>query len=137
MANQKISLSMVKGLSDGRVYVDMDVQSKAVEKEIVNKNTIRQSVRNILTFHKGERVLYPEFGNGMYDYIFEGITRQTKNELIKEIHSMLNDEPRIDVDSVDVTSNVDSNELLVTVSYTIPLLSVSDSISISVNGTLV
>lgn len=136
MANQKISLVTVEGLSTGRVFADMDVQSKAVQTTITNKNAIRQSIRNILTFRPKERVLYPEFGNSVTDFVFDRITDTVIKNLDSAVREMLLDEPRIKVDDVNITANADNNEITVKVGYTIQSLGVSDSISMTVRGTI-
>ena len=136
MANQKISLVTVEGLSTGRVFADMDVQSKAVQTTITNKNAIRQSIRNILSFRPKERVLYPEFGNRATDFVFDRITDTVIKNLDSAVREMLLDEPRIKVDDVNITANADNNEITVKVGYTIQSLGVSDSISMTVRGTI-
>jgi len=134
MANQKISLVTVKGLSTGDVYSDVDVTSKAVREVITNANAIRQSIRNILSFSPRERVLYPEFGNRAKDFVFEKITETVIENLRTAVRGMLEDEPRIEVTDVTVKPNINANELHVSISYNIPSLSHSDSISLIVKG---
>ena len=134
MANQKISLVTVKGLSTGDVYSDIDVTSVAVREVITNANAIRQSIRNILTFSPNERVLYPEFGNRAKDFVFERITDAVKDNLKTAVMDMLEDEPRIEVTNVTVKHNSSANELHVSISYNIPSLSKSDSVSLVVRG---
>ena len=134
MANQKISLSTVKGLSTGDVYLDLDVQSEAVQKTITNKNAIRQSIHNILTFSPRERVLYPEFGNRLKDFVFDRITDGVMSNIKSAIEEMLKDEPRVKCEKIEITPNIDANELSVSVYYSIPALSEMDSASISVVG---
>lgn len=134
MANQRISLKTVEGLGTGDVFMDLDVESEGVQKTITNRQAIRQSVHNILSFNPGERVLYPEFGNTLKDFLFEGIGGGMSSGIDKSVRRMLEDEPRIKVESVSVTPTVDDHMVSVSVSYSIPDLGVTDSVSLTVVG---
>lgn len=136
MANQKISLSTVKGLSTGDVYIDMDIQSKAVHQSLTNKNAIRQSIHNILTFVPKDRILYPEFGNRLHDFVFDRIDDAIVENIKNAIKNMIKDEPRVTLEDITVKPNVNENQIAVAVTYTIPSLSTSDSISITINGAI-
>lgn len=134
MANQRISLKTVEGLGTGDVFMDLDVESEGVQKTITNRQAIRQSVHNILSFNPGERVLYPEFGNTLKDFLFEGIRGGMSSGIDKAVRRMLEDEPRIKVESVSVTPTVDDHMVSVSVSYSIPDLGVTDNVSLTVVG---
>jgi phage baseplate assembly protein W len=67
---------------------------------------IRQSIRIILGTNPGERVMRPDFGAGLRDFVFEPIDPTTMHRVQTRVQEALIDwEPRIDVTQVDVTSD--------------------------------
>jgi len=66
-----------------------------VEKS-VNVRAIFNSLRNIFTWHLGERILLPEFGSRLKNLLYEGITPATEEAIMAEIRSCVSEwEPRI------------------------------------------
>lgn len=82
---------------------------------------IKEAIKIIATTSMGERVMLPEFGCGIYDYVFES-PNTTILGLIKESvrNSLIKWEPRIDLNDVSVSmEGSDKNKLLIEVSYTV------------------
>lgn len=87
---------------------------------------IRSSIQRILQTNKGERVMHPEFGSTLNYRLFEpndGILRMELRECIYK--ELLAQEPRIDINTISVTSNInsfnneDGHEVLITLSFTV------------------
>jgi len=80
---------------------------------------IKQSIRLILDTDPGERRMRPDFGAGLNSFLFEPVSSATLQRIRQRVHDSLVDwEPRIDVDKVAVT--VDDSEpgrLSIDVSY--------------------
>jgi len=84
------------------------------------EESVRQSVLMILGTAKGERVMRPDFGCGIYDLVFEMKTAGTAGRISQEVQeALLRFEPRIDVINVQVTpqSDSDGEKLLIRVDY--------------------
>jgi uncharacterized protein len=95
-----------------------DLQQSAFEE------SVRQSILIILGTAKGERVMRPDFGCGIYDLVFEPNTSTTANKVSQVVQeALLFFEPRIDVRAVDVTSVIDSDgaKLLINMTYEVRL----------------
>jgi uncharacterized protein len=74
---------------------------------------VEQSVFNILSTAKGERVMVPDFGCGMHDLVFSPNTSTQAGAVASEVReALVRWEPRIDVVSIDVTVGGDQGELL-------------------------
>jgi hypothetical protein len=72
---------------------------------------IRQSIRIILSTAKGERVMRPEFGCGIHDYIFAVASPSTLTSIESEVRgALIIWEPRIEVISVEATGGGFSGE---------------------------
>jgi phage baseplate assembly protein W len=84
------------------------------------EESIRQSILIILGTAKGERLMRPDFGCGVYDLVFEAQTPATAGNIAQAVQeALLTLEPRIDVLDVEVTpeSNPAGETLLVNVQY--------------------
>ncbi|HEY9605876.1 MAG TPA: GPW/gp25 family protein [Allocoleopsis sp.] len=84
------------------------------------EESVRQSVLIILGTARGERVMRPDFGCGIYDLVFEMKTAGTAGRISQEVQeALLRFEPRIDVLDVQVTPQSDSEgeKLLIRVDY--------------------
>lgn len=74
---------------------------------------INQSIDVILKTQRGERVLQPDFGSELRQYIFSNFDATLKNQIVASIrHTLLNDEPRITVESIDITESDSFNATL-------------------------
>ena len=90
---------------------------------ITNFESIKRSVRNIVSTNKGERKTDPEFGSHVRSYLFEPDSDIIRYAIQEEIFLQLeNFEPRIDVLNVIVSNTseeIDNHELLVTIEFTV------------------
>jgi phage baseplate assembly protein W len=74
------------------------------------EESVRQSILMILGTAKGERVMRPDFGCGIYDLVFETNTSSTAGRISQAVQeALLVFEPRIDVVEVRVNSRMFSN----------------------------
>jgi phage baseplate assembly protein W len=72
---------------------------------------IDQSIKIILGTNPGERVMRPDFGAGLNAFVFEPINTTTLEALRKRVQDSLVDwEPRIDVQSVKLTTDASPGE---------------------------
>ncbi|XHX78794.1 MAG: GPW/gp25 family protein [Stenomitos frigidus ULC029] len=84
------------------------------------EDSVRQSIVIILGTAKGERVMRPDFGCGIYDLVFEVKTAATAGRVSQSVQeALLLFEPRIDVLDVEVVSRLDEvgEMLLINVTY--------------------
>ncbi len=82
---------------------------------------IEESIRLILGTAPGERPMRPEFGCRIHDEVFSGINAGTAGRIVQEVRdALVRWEPRIDLDSVEVTVDAKDPALLyVEITYTI------------------
>jgi phage baseplate assembly protein W len=80
---------------------------------------IRQSIRIILGTDPGERVMRPDFGAGLSQFVFEPLDATTMNLVKTRVReALIAWEPRIDVLNVDVTADHgEHNKLLIDMTY--------------------
>ena len=82
------------------------------------EESVRQSVWIILGTAKGERVMRPDFGCGIYDLVFEVNSASTSGKVAQAVReALLINEPRIDVRNVQVDAQGGGEMLLIDVEY--------------------
>ncbi|HEV8239274.1 MAG TPA: GPW/gp25 family protein [Thermoanaerobaculia bacterium] len=86
---------------------------------VAYEEDIRESIRIILGTRRNERLMRPDFGAGLEDFVFEPVNPTTIAALAKRVEDALIDwEPRIDVDEVVVKSDSAlRNRLLIGIDY--------------------
>ncbi|HMI52381.1 MAG TPA: GPW/gp25 family protein [Candidatus Saccharimonadales bacterium] len=85
----------------------------------VYETDVEQSIKIILSTGQGERVMRPDFGAGLNAFVFGPINQTMMQRIQTRVQEALVEwEPRIDVESVNVTTNSDiRNLLLIQITY--------------------
>ncbi|MEH1969371.1 GPW/gp25 family protein [Nostoc sp.] len=89
-------------------------------KDAKDEESIRQSIKIILGTAKGERVMRPDFGCGIYDLVFEMTTASTAGKISQAVReALLKFEPRIDVINIQVTpkSDEEGEKIYISIDY--------------------
>lgn len=86
---------------------------------VAYEEDIRQAIWIILGTNPGERLMRPDFGAGLNAFVFEPISTTTIALIQTRVREALIDwEPRIDLEQVDVTADgIERNKLLIEVHY--------------------
>ena len=85
-----------------------------------NENAIARSIRNLVLTVPGERPFNPALGSEVYRLLFENFDLQTAFAIQTQIENTIsNFEPRVSIDSVTVTPDIDVHEFNVTITYNI------------------
>ncbi len=78
---------------------------------------VEESIYIILGTSKGERIMRPDFGCGIHDFVFSPADEFTMQSIKNHVEEALRDwEPRIDLLGVDV-SPVETNRLIINIEY--------------------
>ena len=82
------------------------------------EESVRRSVWIILGTAKGERVMRPDFGCGIYDLVFDINSAATAGKVSQAVRdALLSFEPRIDVVNVDVRPAGHGEIMLISIDY--------------------
>lgn len=97
-------------------------------------DNIRDAIRIILGTERSERLRLPEFGAGLRRFLFEPNTAATRHRLEDRIlRALAAWEPRIAVESVDVTADPDDAEAAIaTIAYKLVATQVRDKVTVTV-----
>jgi phage baseplate assembly protein W len=101
------------------------------------EESIKQSLRTLLLTARGERVMRPGFGSGLYAYLFESIDATTasliKHEIVKTIEYF---EPRVELLDVKVNSKPQEPGVIhIELNYYINPTSTTDQLTLTVKPT--
>jgi phage baseplate assembly protein W len=81
---------------------------------------VEQAIQIILLTARGERVMLPEFGAGLRDFVFEPNSTPTRARIAEMVRRALIDwEPRIDLERVEVTAGDENNVVLIHIDYVV------------------
>jgi Bacteriophage baseplate protein W len=87
--------------------------------EAVYEEDVRQAIRIIIFTNRGERLMRPDFGAGLNEFVFEPVSTATMALIENRVReALIAWEARIDVLEVGVTSDAsERNKLLIDMTY--------------------
>ena len=99
--------------------------------------TIKQNFKNMVLTMPGERIMIPEFGVGLYGYLFENVSGETLDSLVQKLTEQTQTYmPMVNLQTINFeTSDEDPtlsfNEIRVTIKYNILPLDEEDELIIT------
>lgn len=106
-----------------RIVKDLNLNFLAhpVKKDIqriYDIEAVKRSVRNLLLLNQFDKPFHPEIYCGITEFLFEPFSPFVADIMEARIISVLNRyEPRVKLESVEITDNSDSNELKITLEF--------------------
>jgi len=105
------------------VYKDPSLSNKTIKSESINYDSVMNSIKNLLTFKKGERILLPEYGNSLYTYLYEPMNRLTKSRILHEIKIMFSTwEKRVSINNIELIEDIDNLLYSIKIDFNIPAI---------------
>lgn len=96
--------------------------------ELDDTQSVMNGIRNIFRWKKGQRIILPEFGNSLDNFLYEPITDLTAQNIYMEIKNMIDKwEPRANIKNINVIPDYDNNQYNVSVEIVIPTISANNS----------
>ena len=115
-----------KGLSThNRQWIDLDLDfvNHPITKDIVRKTNVeavKRAVRNLILTNRYDKPFHPEIDGGVTRHLFGLSTAHTKHDIEIAVKTCLkNYEPRVTVDNVIVSGDLDRNGFNVSISFTV------------------
>lgn len=69
---------------------------------LTNIELVKRDIYNHFATPMGSRVMLPDFGTRIYEYLFDPFDEYTKNAIISDATRVISEEPRVQLVSVDV-----------------------------------
>lgn len=89
----------------------------------IDKEAVNGCLRNLMTFKPGDYILNPDFGNTLYQYLYEPVSGYAAEKVSYTLREMIrNWEPRISIIDMKITPDVDNNQYHINMYYQIPSL---------------
>jgi len=117
------SQSQSKSKRNSRSFrdIDLDFARNTVTNDVnvvEDIIAVKRAVKNLVQTNFYERPFQPELGCGIRELLFENFTPMTKVFLERKIEEVLiNYEPRVDLQSVQVDDDQDGNRLVVDIYF--------------------
>ena len=71
---------------------------------LYDADIIKQDIYNHFMTAKGERVMMPEFGSIIWDYLYEPLDETNKQIIEEDAKDIISQDPRVALESLDLTS---------------------------------
>jgi len=108
--NQKIVAANKASLGDqnGGIYTYKGFNSQRTKSnyKLYDIDLVKQDLINHFYIRKGEKLENPDFGTVIWDILFEPFTEEVKDIISKDVETIINYDPRIQVNTI----NIDSTE---------------------------
>ena len=86
----------------------------------VNENAVRESIRNLVSTDRGERLFQPDIGCDIRGSMFENMDPNTVLILKENITNTIKTyEPRCDLKEVLISANIDNNSVSVKIIFSV------------------
>lgn len=69
---------------------------------LTNVELVKRDILNQFATPMGSRVMLPNFGTRIYDYLFDPFDDYTKNAIIEDAVRVVSDDPRVELVEIDV-----------------------------------
>jgi phage baseplate assembly protein W len=105
--NQKIAAQSVANVTENQAkYTYKGFSSSESNKnfKLYDINLVKQDLINHFYIRKGEKLENPEFGTVIWDMLFEPFTPDVKEIIAKDVEAIINYDPRITVQEVQIDS---------------------------------
>ena len=103
--------------------LDLDFTRHPVTKDITKKTNVeavKRSVRNLILTNQYDKPFHPEIDGGVTRHLFGLSTPHTKHDIAMAIETCLkNYEPRVVLNDVSVTGDLDKNGFNVSIFFTV------------------
>jgi phage baseplate assembly protein W len=144
MANVNIVFPKVEKVNENFTYSDLHLDLQ-VQQLVTNESAkltqqqdvvadfdlgaIRNSIINIFLTSPGDKLLNPEFGIDLRDYLFFGVTDTIASSIYDDIYNNITRfEPRIVLSKLQVIPDYDNQQYTINMSISVPLLRVDEYI---------
>jgi phage baseplate assembly protein W len=107
------------GNSISRPFAYKGFSSKEVSRnyKLYDIDLVKQDLINHFYIRKGEKLENPEFGTVIWDMLFEQFTENVKTIISKDVEDIINYDPRIVVNSVEIDSTAQGIRIQADITY--------------------
>lgn len=113
---------------------DLLITSSGELKKVINEDSVRCSIRNILGTNKGERIFRNNFGSSLNDLVFENINENLLGRFSDVIKNAIEAwDNRVSITGIDFKADEDRNKVEIGVRFRIKSYSEVFSTTVTLN----
>ena len=87
---------------------------------VINENSVKESIKNLISTDRGERLFQPNIGCDIRGSLFENMTPDVIIILEENLKRTIRTyEPRCNVRDIEVVGNIDNNDLSVIIVFSV------------------
>ena len=109
----------VAGLNNTRIFKGHSTVGRTfADTKIFDIELVKRDLLNHFNIIKGEKLENPDFGTNIWLYLFDPLDDELKSAVIEDVEAVINYEPRVSLDSVEVNQYEHGLSVRVSVLYT-------------------
>lgn len=113
--NQKASPQKT---ANSQVYSGFSTQGREFQNpKLYDVELVKQDLLNHFNIRKGEKLENPDFGTNIWLYVFDPLDGETKDLIIQEVEQVVNYDPRVALDQIEVLESEHGIQVRMTVLY--------------------
>ena len=85
-------------------YKGFSTQNDTRKFRLTDFELIKRDLLNHFNVRRGEKLMRPTFGCDIWNYLFEPMTEEVKNKIVDEVKTVIDYDPRVNADSINITS---------------------------------
>lgn len=102
------------------LHQDLIADSQGRLKKVINEDSVRTSINNILGTFQGERIMLPEFASNLRALVFERATKDLTDRFAIDVKNMIERwDDRVIVSTVSFSIDPDNHSVGITVLFMI------------------
>jgi phage baseplate assembly protein W len=78
---------------------------------------VKQDIFNHFNIRKGEKLMNPEFGTNIWNYLFDPMTQDVKQQIVDDVKAICAYEPRVRLDDILVNTYQHGVNIQLTLTY--------------------
>ena len=102
------------------IYKGFSTVSEFSQKKfkLTDHDLIKQDLINAFNIRRGEAVMNPNYGCIVWDSLFEPLTSELQQQLFQNLTDIINSDPRVTLDSIDLTVIDSGITFTIVINYT-------------------
>lgn len=124
------------GTNNIKSYKDSDnvIKIRDIDTSLYDEDAIKNSLTNLFMFKPGQEILKPQFGNQLYQYLYQPMIQFTADKIVRTLKEMIEKwQPRISIINTPIQTDIENNTYYIKINYYIPTLKRKSSLDISLN----
>lgn len=103
MSNNKLSFVQPNRITRKPYFVGFNtVDNPAPPYNLTNIDLVKRDILNQFATPMGSRVMLPNFGTRIFEFLFDPFDEYTKNSIVEDAVRVVSDDPRVELVDIDV-----------------------------------